>query len=131
MVPDGNGGMRAAWTPEDGYIGYGAQVIDQRVLEAKDGRRLHDDVGRLAARSARLRPGLGTGRPAIHEQSALPIFTPRDLATYVHVDQLYQAYLNACLILLNSKTPFDPSFNLLSGSDDHKLMANAVTRARG
>jgi hypothetical protein len=28
------------------------------------------------------------------------ITTPRDLATYVHFDALYQAYLNACLILL-------------------------------
>ncbi len=43
------------------------------------------------------------------------ISTPRDLATYVHVDALYQAYLNACIILLNSKVPFDPGFGALSG----------------
>lgn len=30
------------------------------------------------------------------------ITTPRDLATYVRFDALYQAYLNACLILLGS-----------------------------
>ena len=34
--------------------------------------------------------------------------TPRDLATYVHYDALYEAYLNACLILLSMKAPFDP-----------------------
>ena len=36
------------------------------------------------------------------------IATPRDLATYVHYDALYEAYLNACLALLALKTPFDP-----------------------
>ena len=35
------------------------------------------------------------------------IATPRDLATYVHFDALYQAYLNACLILLAQGAPFD------------------------
>ncbi|MEM9597869.1 MAG: vanadium-dependent haloperoxidase, partial [Acidobacteriota bacterium] len=32
---------------------------------------------------------------------------PRDLATYVHLDALYEAYLNACLFLLAAKAPFD------------------------
>ncbi|MDR4512954.1 MAG: vanadium-dependent haloperoxidase [Nitrososphaeraceae archaeon] len=31
----------------------------------------------------------------------------RDLAEYVHKDFPFQAYLNACLILLDSKSPFD------------------------
>lgn len=31
----------------------------------------------------------------------------RDLATYVHFDALFEAYLNACLILLDKKAPFD------------------------
>jgi hypothetical protein len=43
------------------------------------------------------------------------ISTPRDLATYVHYDALYEAYLNACLILLAMKTPFDPSFDKFTG----------------
>ena len=34
--------------------------------------------------------------------------TPRDLATYVHYDALYEAYLNACLMLLAIGAPFDP-----------------------
>ncbi|MDQ3895745.1 MAG: vanadium-dependent haloperoxidase [Actinomycetota bacterium] len=33
----------------------------------------------------------------------------RDLTHYVHVDALYEAYLNACLILLDLKAPFDPA----------------------
>ncbi|MDQ3696144.1 MAG: vanadium-dependent haloperoxidase [Chloroflexota bacterium] len=32
----------------------------------------------------------------------------RDLANYVHFDALYEAYLNACLILLSLPAPFDP-----------------------
>jgi hypothetical protein len=36
------------------------------------------------------------------------IMTPRDLAFYVHVDALYQAYLGACLILLHDGYEFDP-----------------------
>jgi membrane-associated phospholipid phosphatase len=32
---------------------------------------------------------------------------PRDIAHYVHYDALYEAYLNACLILLGSNTPVD------------------------
>jgi hypothetical protein len=36
------------------------------------------------------------------------ITTPRDLATYVHYDALYEAYLNACLALLGMGAPFDP-----------------------
>jgi membrane-associated phospholipid phosphatase len=32
----------------------------------------------------------------------------RDLGHYVHVDALYQAYLTACLILLDLGVPFDP-----------------------
>jgi membrane-associated phospholipid phosphatase len=36
------------------------------------------------------------------------IRNPRDLATYVHFDALYEAYLNACLILLDLRAPFDP-----------------------
>ncbi|MEM9093311.1 MAG: vanadium-dependent haloperoxidase, partial [Cyanobacteria bacterium P01_F01_bin.53] len=36
------------------------------------------------------------------------ITTPRDLATYVHYDALYEAYLNACLLMLGAEVPFDP-----------------------
>lgn len=32
----------------------------------------------------------------------------RDLATYVHFDALYEAYLNACLVLLDVGAAFDP-----------------------
>ena len=39
---------------------------------------------------------------------------PRDLATYVHFDALYEAYLNACLILLDLRAPVDPGISQLN-----------------
>ncbi|MGH4011122.1 MAG: vanadium-dependent haloperoxidase [Pseudonocardiaceae bacterium] len=42
------------------------------------------------------------------------IASPRDLATYVHYDALYEAYLNACLILLGLRAPFDPGLPFLA-----------------
>jgi hypothetical protein len=38
------------------------------------------------------------------------ITTPRDLATYVHFDALYEAYLNACLIMLAMGVPASKGF---------------------
>jgi len=49
------------------------------------------------------------------------ITTPRDIATYVHHDALYEAYLNACLIMMGMGMPFDPGIPF-QGSDniDHQ-----------
>lgn len=64
--------------------------------------------------------------------------TMRDLATYVHFDQLYQAYLNAALILLgngypvNRGNPYGPGCTALgSGQDqrtDYRKRADALCR---
>lgn len=35
--------------------------------------------------------------------------------------------MNACLLLLGQKAPFDPAFDLLSGSNGHKLLINAAS----
>ncbi|MEM1277648.1 MAG: bromoperoxidase, partial [Pseudomonadota bacterium] len=96
---------------EDGRITYGALQIDQRVpiatetnwmtswddwLRVQNGNDVRDN-GDLFAGGRRF------------------MSTPRDLATYVHDDALYEAYLNAALILLGMGTPFDPAFDALSG----------------
>jgi hypothetical protein len=49
----------------------------------------------------------GTG-PDVFDPTARYIRNLRDLAQYVHVDALYEAYLNACLILLGLEAPTDP-----------------------
>lgn len=114
-------------SPDDGYINYGAQRIDQRVLEAA----AKDDYMMTWSAWHRVQQGYDVSAPANPCNSPVPtqnftgkrrfIYTPRDLATYVHIDALYQAYLNACLILLGNGTPFDPNFDLLSGGGDGLL----------
>ncbi|MEM6389104.1 MAG: bromoperoxidase [Pseudomonadota bacterium] len=101
----------------DGRIVYGAQVIDQRVPVAEVG----DDYMRDWADWLRVQNGEDVRGPGDPGQNFVPgatrfIQTPRDLATYVHFDALYQAYLNACLILLAMGTPTDPGFAHLSGA---------------
>jgi len=66
----------------------------------------------------------------------------RDLATYVHFDALYEAYLNACLLLLDPriKAPFDPGnpyvdsrtqvgFGTFGGPHILSLVTEVATRA--
>ena len=114
----------------DGQIVFGAQSIDQRVpmapvgddymvdwndyLDVQEGFRVTASDGSSSGQAL-----LGQTRRFIH--------TPRDLATYVHFDALYQAYLNACLILLSNGTPFDPAFNNLSGPGSFEYLVNAAT----
>jgi len=64
----------------------------------------------------------------------------RDLGQYVHVDALYEAYLNACLILLAMGAPFDPgnpyrnlkkqdAFATFGGPHILSLVTEVATRA--
>lgn len=95
----------------DGLISYGANQIEQKVPVASTTNYMITKDDWLEVQR-----GCVVGPTAF--DSSVPrrfIVTPRDLATYVHVDALYQAYLNACLILLNMGTPFDPGFGNLSG----------------
>ena len=100
----------------DGQIAYGALTIDQRVPVAKTG----DDYMTEWQKWLDVQNGFdvrGKGDPGQKFEKGKKrfIYTPRDLATYVHFDALYEAYLNACLILLAMNTPFDPNFATLSG----------------
>jgi hypothetical protein len=97
----------------DGFIQYGPQRIDQRVPAARLQDYLTMPADWLAAQNGEnLRNNTILFDPVAPRRF---IATPRDLATYVHDDALYQAYLNACLILLSMGAPFDPGFAHLSG----------------
>jgi membrane-associated phospholipid phosphatase len=48
----------------------------------------------------------------VYDQTPRYIRNLRDLAEWVHVDALYQAYLQACLILLDQGTRLDPGLPL-------------------
>jgi len=88
---------------DGGFIRYGAQTIDQRF------RPHAEAIDHMTEWTMWCDVQNGSNRKDIFDffledangkaQSRF-VSTPRDLATYVHFDALYQAYLNACLILL-------------------------------
>ena len=88
----------------NGLISYGSIRIDQKVRIAKPRIDYLTDWSEWldVQNGADLR---GTEE---YDDGYRFITTPRDLATYVHYDALYQSYLNACLILLGMGAPFDP-----------------------
>ncbi|KFA91412.1 vanadium-dependent haloperoxidase [Archangium violaceum] len=94
----------------DGYIQYGSIRIDQRVRVARPGK---DYLTTFEAwwdvqNGADLR-GLEEYEPGGKQGEAFRfIATPRDMATWVHYDALYEAYLNACLFMMAMGIPFDP-----------------------
>lgn len=98
---NGNGG------PENGFISYGSIRVDQRVRVAK---KAEDHLIKweewFDVQNAANLGALESYEDGEHKHRF--IHTGRDLATYVHYDALYEAYLNACLILLAQKVPFDP-----------------------
>jgi len=78
---------------------YGSQEIDQKVAY------FPTSVDYMLHWNAYLDVQNGADFGAANRRSPMPrrfINTPRDLATYVRFDQLYQAYLNACLFMLDS-----------------------------
>lgn len=96
--------------PADGEIRYGNQRIDQKVRIAKPNldymttwtKWLYvQNAGDPSRDDEFVRENRDPDMPDMDSRFLRrPITTLRDLATYVHDDQLYQAYLNAALILL-------------------------------
>ena len=118
------------WDESAGKIRYGAQAIDQRVriatcdvdfmennpdwLDVQNGKKVNRCY-RFDQNPDDYCPFQGTGDPNMPNGPAYRfISTPRDLATYVHFDQLYQAYLNACIIMLERGVKTDPGFSRFS-----------------
>lgn len=93
---------------EDGYIVYGAQRIDQRINVHREGiDHLTDWPAWLDAQNGADFRGLDMFEPDLRARFAGRL---RDMATYVHFDELYQAYFNACLLLFAGGVPFDHGF---------------------
>lgn len=99
-------GTQANFDAEDGFIPYGAQVIDQRNLTHKS--CLDHMTNWTSWLDVQNGANLKAGN--LFEEKRRFITTPRDLATYVHFDALYQSYLNACLMLLSIGTPKSKGF---------------------
>jgi hypothetical protein len=128
--------INGAGGPAEGRIAYGVLQIDQRVPVAKPGADHMQDMADYVAVQRGIKPPAGEDVvyvDAAGSDASTPtvparrfISTPRDLATYVHFDALYEAYLNACLILLGMGTPADPACDHLSGTG--VAASNAQTR---
>jgi hypothetical protein len=99
----GINGSDAAHALADGMIADGAIRIDQRVRVATPGADHLTDWAQFLD----VQNGADTRGRETYDAGYRFIATPRDLATYVHYDALYEAYLNACLILLGLGAPFD------------------------
>ncbi|MGJ8627875.1 MAG: vanadium-dependent haloperoxidase [Sulfitobacter sp.] len=90
--------------PQDGFIRYGTQVIPQQITGHLDG--LNHMTEWATWRDVQNGSNRKDAYDRFNEKERF-IATPRDLATYVHFDALYQAYLNTCLILLGGEQPSD------------------------
>ncbi len=90
-------GIRAETGINDGFVFFGTQVIDQRSIVAKPG------IDYLTNWAAWLdcQNGVDFNNFDIFLGRRRYLLTPRDIATYVHYDALYQAYLVACLLMAN------------------------------
>ncbi len=108
-----------------GEINYGALQISQKVPQAETNDYMVTWPEWLEVQDGKNVNAVAGDRGQEFTGNRRFIYTPRDLATYVHYDALYEAYLNACLILLDMGTPFDPGFKHLSG------MRPTYTRANG
>ncbi|MGK7909981.1 MAG: vanadium-dependent haloperoxidase [Synechococcus sp.] len=118
----GNTDLNMGGSVDEGLITYGVLQIDQQVPIAKPGKdfmlNMDDYVSVQRGLAQDTEPYIkkdGQIASAPDRPARRFISTPRDLATYVHYDALYEAYLNACLILLGMRTPFDSAFDHLSG----------------
>ena len=100
----GSKGLDNSHKPSEGIIQYGSIRIDQRVRVA-----ISKDYMTKWGEWFDVQNGVALGREDLYTDPVLYRFiaTPRDLATYVHDDALYEAYLNACLLLLANKAKFD------------------------
>lgn len=129
----GNGGINKfdmIHEPAQGYITYGGIRVDQRVrvAEAIDYMKMWDEWLDVQ-NGADLR---GQEDYVTNPECAYRfITTPRDLATYVHYDALYEAYLNACLLMLAKGIPFDPGIPFQQFEGDQYLKGDEVDHQQG
>lgn len=86
----------------DGFLFFGTQIIDQRSIVAQPG------VDYLTNWAAWLdcQNGVDGNNFDIFLGRRRYLTTGRDIATYVHYDALYQAYLVACLMMANDGRSF-------------------------
>lgn len=114
----GNADRAGTYGIDEGLVNYGAICLNQRIHVAQP----QTDYMQVWADWLHVQNGYEVPSPKGGQSLTGDkrfIYTPRDLATYVHYDALYEAYLNACLILLAMGAPLDPGFGTLGGHAPH------------
>jgi hypothetical protein len=99
-------GLNAKFDLQDGYVPHGSLIIDQRTLSQKNCLDYMTDWCSWLD----VQNGANFKGADVFEGQRRFITTPRDLATYVHFDALYEAYLNACLVMLALEIPGSKGF---------------------
>ncbi|MDH4144658.1 MAG: vanadium-dependent haloperoxidase [Acidimicrobiia bacterium] len=131
-------GVRAPLSREDGFVLFGTQIIDQRSIVAREGiDYMTNWAAWLDAQN-----GVDFNDLDVFRSNRRYLSTPRDIATYVHYDALYQAYLVACLLMLGDSASFpkDPglpetksrtraAFASFGGPHVLSLLTEVATRA--
>ena len=118
MVMGSGGGSRDIEKRAEGFIQYGAQRIAQTVRVATPERDYMTSWPAFlnVQNGLNKRPMLADGEEFVPGEYRV-MSRLRDLATYVHDDQLYQAYLNAALLLTSEGFAFDPGIPYHGNSD--------------
>lgn len=120
----GTEGLAKAQDVSEGLVQYGGMRMDQRVRYAKPGKDY------MTTWEAWFDVQNGADLRDMESYEQVPKFafihTPRQLSVYVHYDALYQAYLNAAIILLDIKSPFDKGLPFQDDDDIDKQQAFAT-----
>jgi hypothetical protein len=128
----------------DGYIKYGTCSIDQRHIVAIKGLDFITDYNEWLqiqnGLDKNINPLTNENVHNYYDQTPRFIRNARDLATYVHFDALYQAYLTACIYLQRSGAEFadgipfknsniQEGFGTFGGPHILSLVTEVATRA--
>lgn len=117
-------------------VPYGSLTVSQRQKTVLPGIDTLTGYAAWLANEDGVSPGIGNAFDPVRRY----IRNGRDLAAYVQVDALYEAYLNAALILLAMGAPFDPGnpylastrmdgFGTFGGPHILSLVTEVATRA--
>jgi membrane-associated phospholipid phosphatase len=117
-------------------VPYGSQTISHRQHTVMPGENFMVDYNEWLA----VQRGANPTQALSYDPVRRYIRNGRDLGEYVHVDALYQAYLNACLILMGLKAPLDQgnpyrnsatmdAFGTFGGPHILSLVTEVATRA--
>lgn len=105
-----------------GIVQYGALSINQRVRVAKACQDFMTSLDYFLD----VQDGAALSGREEYEDKDRFVATLRDLATYVHYDALYEAYLNACIVLLANGAPLDPGLPFVGDDSIDKQQGFAL-----